>query len=159
MLRPVLLLLALLHACGLEVALIARVGPQWVPDFAAWVVVYATVAVPEERVLAWLAPVALGRALLAPGSFTAWLFLLLGAWLVLRPFRRRFFPERVAFQLGAALGVSWLLALGSSFLLMDGAGDPFGRGIVAFSTTALLSPGITLLLAALAPRRTLERVS
>lgn len=151
MMRALLVLVAMLHACALEFALIARLGADWVPDFAAIVVVFATVALPAERVMLWFAPIALGRALLGPGGLLVWTWLLLGAWVALRPLVKRFFPERMAFQVLAGAFLAAGLSYAAAAILGDAGIDPFGRGPFAWIATGLLTPCVVLVLRG--PRR------
>ena len=146
MMRAALLALLLVHLCGLELAILARVGSSWVPDFAVILVVHALVSLPESRVLFWFVPLALARAVLAPGSFVYWLWLFLLMWWLQRPFGRRFFPDRWPFQVLAAFLLAAFSSIAGSLFLAGGNGDPMGRGFLAWFTTALVTPGVLVVL-------------
>lgn len=153
MMRAAVLALVLVHVCGLELAVLARVGASWVPDFAVVLVVYALVSLSESRVLLWFVPIAIARAVLAPGSFVYWLWLLLAMWWLQRPFRRRFFPDRWPFQCCAGFVLAAFSSTVGSLVLAGGTGDPLGRGFLAWCTTALVTPGVLIVLRGLSRSR------
>ncbi|MCA8971987.1 MAG: hypothetical protein KDC95_19525 [Planctomycetes bacterium] len=141
MIRSWIEFVVLVQLAGLEIALIARVGPELVPDLSVLVIVASLVARDERRILPRFASLSIARATFAPGSFVYWLWWMLAAYWCVRPFSRRFFPDRWPFQAVSAFALAALASLCGSVVLASGDGDPYERGITAWIVTGVVVPG------------------
>ena len=145
----------LVHVLALELVANARLGGH-APDFTAIALVYAALTLSTRSSLLLLALIAIPRSLLLPGALHAHLWLLVGVWLLLRGLSSYLFSERWYWQMLLCGLAAAALTLGQAWLFGSGFGDPMQRSLFALLLSAVIGPGLLLLLpilgAGMAPR-------
>ena len=151
MMATALRFLGCVHLLAIESLLLGRM--VWLPDVTALLVARCALDADTSRAPRLLILLAVARALLWPGGIVFHLWALLVVYLLVWPLRRNLFPERWQFQMLAGGLVAATLSLLQSYVLAGGVGDPLGRGPLGWLLTALVAPGLAIVLAWLPPRR------
>lgn len=145
MIGLVLRSLVLVHLLALELIVTARLGGV-APDLSAVVLVWCALALRTRSALLVIVLLAVPRSLLLPGSLHAHAWLLCGVWLVLRSSCHYLFGERWFWQMLLAALAAAALALAQGLLFGDAHADPLGPALLAITLTAIVAPGLLLLL-------------
>ena len=153
--------LVVLWLLTLELWLVGRHRSP-VPDVSALLVAFCVLELRARRTPYVVLPLALGRALLLPGSCLFHLWLLLVAWTVMLPVRRLLFVERWQLRIFTGAGVACILSLVQARLLTGGQ-EVLARAPLDWLLTGLVTPGVLLLLPMcyrnLVPERALQPTS
>lgn len=145
MIRLVVRAVLVVHAVGLELFVLTRVGGI-TPDVSAVLVTFCVIDLRPARVAYVIVPLAVVRAALMPGRLGFHLWLLLAAYVLMLPLRRLLFPERWQLQMVVAGVVAFAFSRVQAGVLTAGALDPVGRAWSGCLLTAVLAPGALLVL-------------
>ncbi|MEZ5990436.1 MAG: hypothetical protein R3F30_15245 [Planctomycetota bacterium] len=137
--------LLVLQLCALDSFLVGRAGPL-APDLGVAVVVLAGLRLEASAAWQLLVPLAVGRFALGPEGLALSAALVGASYILVARVRLPLVGTRwqLALVLGFALSLAWSGARAA--LLSDLGLDPIGRALPGHVVTALVCPGLVLVL-------------